>query len=59
VEVLEEVGVTIADESLVDSIAEANGRAGAPEEADWSAAREQPLPAFASSAEQMTHIRHT
>jgi hypothetical protein len=43
VEVLEEVGVTIPDESLVESIATANGRAGAPEEADWTAPRKQAL----------------
>jgi hypothetical protein len=43
VEVLEEVGVTIPDESLVESIAAANGRAGAPDAADWTAAREQAL----------------
>ena len=43
VEVLEEVGVTIPDESLVESIAASNGRAGAPVDADWAAAREQAL----------------
>jgi hypothetical protein len=43
VEVLEEVGVTIPDESLVELIAAANGRAGAPEEVDRTAAREQAL----------------
>jgi hypothetical protein len=37
VEVLEEVGVTIPDESLVESIAAANGRAGTPEEDDQTA----------------------
>jgi hypothetical protein len=30
VDILEEVGVTIADESLTESIAVMNGRAGAP-----------------------------
>jgi hypothetical protein len=43
VEVLEEVGVSIADESLIESIAAANGRAGAPVAADRMAAREQAL----------------
>jgi hypothetical protein len=43
VEVLDEVGVTITDESLVKSIAAMNGRAGAPKEADWMTAREQAL----------------
>jgi hypothetical protein len=43
VDVLDEVGVTIADEGLVESVAAANGRAGAPEEADRLAAREQTL----------------
>lgn len=46
VEVLEEVGVTIPYESLVKSIAAANGRAGAPEEADWTAVHEQALAIF-------------
>jgi hypothetical protein len=43
VEVLEEVGLTIPDESLTKSIAAANGRAGAPIEEDWTAARKQAL----------------
>jgi hypothetical protein len=43
VKVIKKVGVTIPDESLVESIAAANVRAGAPEEADWTAAREQAL----------------
>jgi hypothetical protein len=43
VDVLEEVGVTIADESLTESIAAMNGRAGAPIAEDWTAAREQAL----------------
>jgi hypothetical protein len=43
VAVLDEVGVTIPDDSLVESVAAANGRAGAPEEADHIAAREQAL----------------
>ena len=43
VAVLDEVGVTIHDDSLVESVAAANGRAGAPEEADYIAAREQAL----------------
>jgi hypothetical protein len=43
VEVLEEVGVTMPNESLVESIAATNGRAGAPKEGDWAAAREQAL----------------
>jgi hypothetical protein len=43
VEVLEEVGVTIPDESLTESITAANGRAGAPIEEDWMAAHEQAL----------------
>jgi hypothetical protein len=43
VEVLEEVGVTIPNERLVKSITSVNSRAGAPEEADWTAACEQAL----------------
>jgi hypothetical protein len=35
--------VTIADESLTESIAAMNGRAGAPIAEDWTAAREQAL----------------
>jgi hypothetical protein len=41
--VLEEVGVTIPNKSLVESIAAPNSTAGAPEEADWTAAHEQAL----------------
>jgi hypothetical protein len=65
VEVLEEVGVTIPDESLVESIAAANGRAGAPEEADWTAAREQALAirfirgANDSHKTYLTHLRNS
>jgi hypothetical protein len=44
VEVLEELGVTIPDKSLVQSIvAAANGRSCAPKEADWTAAGKQAL----------------
>jgi hypothetical protein len=44
VEVLKEVGVMIPDESLAELIAAANGgRAGAPKETDWTAARKQAL----------------
>ena len=43
VEVCEEVGVSIADESLVESITKANGRAGLPQEADFQAAHKQAL----------------
>jgi hypothetical protein len=43
VEVLEEVSVTIPDESLAESTTTANGRAGAAKEADWTAARKQTL----------------
>ena len=43
VEVLEEVGVTIADDGLARSIAAAKGRVGAPREEDWVSAREQAL----------------
>jgi hypothetical protein len=43
VKVCEEVGVTIADESLVESIAESNGRANVPEDTNWDAACEQAL----------------
>jgi hypothetical protein len=43
VAVLDEVGVTVPDDSLVESVAAANGRAGVPEEADHIAAREQAL----------------
>jgi hypothetical protein len=39
VDVLEEVRVTIADESLTESIAAMNGRAGAPIAEDWTTAR--------------------
>jgi hypothetical protein len=35
VEVGEGVGVSIADESLVKSVAVSNGRAGSPTDADW------------------------
>ena len=42
-EVLEEVGVTIADEGLAQSIANSRGRAGEPNEDDWTSAREQAL----------------
>ena len=41
VEVCEEVGVTIVDEILVESIAESNGQAGVPEDADYETAHEQ------------------
>jgi hypothetical protein len=43
VKVLEEVGVTIPNENLVELIAATDGRAGAPKEGDWAAAREQAL----------------
>ena len=43
VEVCEEVGVSIADKSLVESVAQANSRAGLPQEADFQAACEQAL----------------
>ena len=43
VEVCEEVGVTIADESLVESIAESNGRARLPKDADMEARHKQAL----------------
>jgi hypothetical protein len=43
VAVLDKVGVTIPNESLVESVAAKNGRAGAPEEADHITAREQTL----------------
>jgi hypothetical protein len=43
VKLLEEVGVTIPNKSLVKLITTANGRAGAPDEADWTAARKQVL----------------
>jgi hypothetical protein len=65
VKVLEEVGVTIPDESLVESIAAANGRAGAPDEADWTAAREQALAirfirgANDSHKTYLTHLRNS
>jgi hypothetical protein len=41
--VLDEVGMTIADDSLAESMATANGRAGAPNDADWAAAHKQAL----------------
>jgi hypothetical protein len=43
VEVIDEVGVTIPDQSLVEVIAAENGRAGAPNDADRAKAREQAL----------------
>jgi hypothetical protein len=58
VAVLDNVGVTIPDDSLVESVAAANGRAGAPEEADHFAAREQTSPCF-SFAEQTTRTKGT
>jgi hypothetical protein len=65
VKVLIEVGVTIPDESLAESIAAAKGRAGAPKEADWTAAREQVLVIqFIRSANDfhkayLTHLRNS
>jgi hypothetical protein len=62
VDVLDEVGVTIADDSLVESVAAANGRAGAPTEANRIAAREQTLAmrfirgANANYKEYRTHL---
>lgn len=43
VEVCDEVGVSIADESLVESLAASNGRAGFPTDRDLEEAREQAL----------------
>jgi hypothetical protein len=43
VEVLDEVGITIADESLILTIAAENGRGGAPNDDDRQAAKEQAL----------------
>jgi Zinc knuckle len=43
VKVIDQVGVTIPDERLVEAIATANGRHGAPNDADWAQAREQAL----------------
>jgi hypothetical protein len=43
VEVIDEVGVTIPDQSLVEMIAAENGRAGAPNDANKAKAREQAL----------------
>ena len=43
VEVLEEVGVTIADDGLAQSIAAGKGRAGEPNDDDYANAREQAL----------------
>jgi hypothetical protein len=65
VEVIEQVGMTIADESLVESIVALNGRAGAPEEADWTAACEQALAihfvcgANAMHKAYLTHLRNS
>jgi hypothetical protein len=42
-EVIEQVRVTIPDESLMESIAASNGRAGAPKAANWATTREQAL----------------
>jgi hypothetical protein len=43
VEVIEQVGVTIADLSLVEFIATMNGRHGMADSADWTEAREHAL----------------
>ena len=43
VEVLDEVGITIADESLIQTIAVENGRGGAPTDEDRAEAKEQAL----------------
>ena len=43
VEVCEEVGVTIVDESLVEAIVESNGRPGDPSDVDVKTAHEQSL----------------
>ena len=43
VEVCEEVGIMIVDESLVESITESNSRAGAPSDVDIKTARKQAL----------------
>ena len=43
VKVCEEVRVTIVDESLVEAVAESNGRAGAPSDVDIETACEQAL----------------
>ena len=43
VEVCKEVGVTIVDKSLVESIMESHGRAGAPLDADVETVHEQAL----------------
>ena len=43
VEVFEQVGVSIANEGLVQLIASEKGRAGEPNEEDWANARDQAL----------------
>jgi hypothetical protein len=63
--VIEEVGVTIADESLVLSIAAERGRAGAPNNADRAEARDQALAIrFIRGANEnhkgyLTHLRNS
>jgi hypothetical protein len=65
VEVIEEVRVTIPDESLVESIVASNGRAGAPKDTDWAAACKQALAiCFIHGANDnhkayLTHLRNS
>lgn len=65
VEVLEEVGVTIADEGLAQSIASGRGRAGEPNDDDWASAREQALAirfirgTNATYRPYLTHLRNS
>jgi Zinc knuckle len=65
VEVLHEVGITIEDESLVETIAAANGRGGAPNDNDKQEAKEQALAIrFVRGANDrykgyLTHLRNS
>jgi hypothetical protein len=65
VEVLDEVGITIPDESLIELIAAAKGRAGAPTDSDKADAREQALAirfirgANATHKAYLTHLRNS
>jgi hypothetical protein len=65
VEVMDEVGITIPDESLVEAVAAASGRPGLPEDADWAAAREQALAirfirgTNFSHKKYLTHLRNS
>jgi hypothetical protein len=65
IEVLEEVGVTLADNGLVESIAASKGRPGEPNDDDYAAAREQALAVKfirgtnATYKPYLTHLRNS